>query len=542
MIGSNDSLIYGVSNFTIGSTPITYKVDKYFDAIDDLTVKIGNTTIATRSNVTGSSVDTLTRTITFSSAELTKIYNAMPKVTKATFTFILTSKTRDGATSGSTSTTATGTIADSVVPILDEITLIENAQDIATKFGGAFIKTKSKLDYSYIVTPATGTTISSYSLILDGITYTNASGTTNILSKSGAVRYSAYVIDSRGRKSNTISGSITVLDYSPPQISTFKVVRCDANGNEDNKGLYAKYTIDASITPLNNKNDKSFNILYRQQGTDVWQVSRMISNVYSLAETGTPVKINEDSWQFRAMLFDYFNPEENPINKYYDLSSSFMFFETTENLDGIAWGKTADESNVFDIGMEKTYLSNNTYMGGNERNNDEKNIFFQTSEGATNPSNCKVYGGTGSSTTSIGMYDVDNERAIFRYIAQQSKFEIGSEMEIFKGNLPMLHQQVLVTGENSGRMHFSNGLLIQWGMVSITTTAANTPASVTITFPIPYSKKPHINVVPQTTAPQTMSHSIGQGSTNVTDFGIFLTRNAAGATNMHWLSVGFKEV
>ena len=540
MLGSNASLIYGINNFTIDTNAISYKVDKYVGATDNLVVKIGNTTIATRNNVTGDAVNTLTRSITFSAAELTKIYNAMPKVTKATFTFTIESFI-GGASIGSSSTTATGTLPDTIIPNLKSISLTESIKDISTKFG-AFVKNKSKLDYYYTITPATGTTISSYNLVIDDILYTKASGTTNVLTESGSITYTAYVIDSRGRKSNTITGSITVLDYTPPQISTFKVVRCDDQGNETNEGLYAKYTIDASISPVNNKNDKSFIIIYNISGSTDWNVWRIENGSYTLTETLGVIKITEESCQFKAMAIDYFNPEENPIFKIYDLSSTYVFFETTENLDGIAWGKTAEESGVFDIGLEKTYLPNNTYMGGNERNNDEKNLFFQTAEGATNPSNCKVYGGTGSSTTSIGMYDVANERPIFRYVAQQSKFEIGSEMNIFKGNLPMLHQQVLVTGENSGRMHFSNGLLIQWGMVSITTTAANTPASVTITYPIAYSKKPHINVVTQTTAPQTMSHSIGQGSTNVTDFGIYLTRSAAGSTNVHWLAVGFKEV
>lgn len=539
MIGSNDSLIYGISDFTIGSGAVTYKVDKYFDAIDDLTVKIGNTTIATRSNVTGSSVNTLTRTITFSTAELTKIYNAMPKVTKATFTFILTSRTRTSESSGSTSTTATGTLPNTIVPNLTKINLVEGVSDIVTKFG-AYVKGKSKIKYTFSVTPATGTTISSYSLVLDGITYTSSSGTTGALKNSGTLSYSAYVIDSRGRKSNTLTGTISVLDYTSPQITSFKVVRCDDEGNETNEGLHAKYTIDASISPVNNKNDKSFMILYKLGNSNDWYVWRIVNDTYTLSETQGTITIGEDECKFRAMAIDYFNPEENPINKYYDLSSSFMFFETTENLDGIAWGKTAEESGVFDIGFNRTYLSNLTYVGGDERNNNEKNIFFQTTEDATNPSNCKLYGGSGTSDVGIGMYDVGNSRAIQRYVPKQNLLLL--EAETLKHKTYLIEALMTkVFSNTTGRIRYENGLLIQWGSVSITP-VANTPTSAEITFPIDYDATPGIFVSGLTSVPGTMVLGEGHNNDSPTGTTLWVTRTNTTATVVRWLAVGFKEV
>ena len=109
MLGSNTSLIYGISNFTIGSSSISYTVDKYTDSTDNLTVKVGNVTVATRNNVTGSSIGELKRTITFSTTELNAIYNAMSKVSKASFLFTITTYI-DSAKIGSTNTTAIGTL------------------------------------------------------------------------------------------------------------------------------------------------------------------------------------------------------------------------------------------------------------------------------------------------------------------------------------------------------------------------------------------------------------------------------------------------
>ena len=538
MLGGNEAYIFGISNFTIGSTAISYTVQKYTSTTDNLTVKIGNTVIATRSNVTGNDVNQSVRTITFSSAELTKIYNAMPKVTKATFTFTIESFI-DGTSIGSTSTTATGTLPSSLVPNLKSISLVESVSDIATKFGG-FVKGKSKVKYTFSVTPATGTTISSYSLVLDSITYTSSTGTTSELKNSGTLSYSAYVIDSRGRKSNVLTGSINVLDYTSPQITTFKVVRCDDKGNETNNGLYAKYTIDASISPVNNKNDKSFMILYKLGGSDDWYVWRIVNDTYTLSETQGTITIGEEECKFRAMAIDYFNPEANPVNKYYDLTSTFMFFETTENLDGIAWGKTAEESNVFDIALNRTYLSNLTYVGGDRRNDNEKNIFFQTKADATNPSNCKLYGGSGTSDVGIGMYDVGNSRAIQRYVPKQNLLLL--ETEVLKHNTYLIEALMTkVFTATIGRIHYENGLLIQWGSTSITP-VANTPTSVTITFPISYDATPGIMTSGLTSVPGTMVLGEGHNNDSSTGTTLWVTRTNTTATVVRWLAIGIKEV
>ena len=133
MLGSNASLIYGISNFTIGSGAVTYTVDKYTDSTDNLTIKVGNVTVATRSNVTGSSIGELKRTVTFSTAELTKIYEAMSKVSKASFLFTITTYI-DGAKIGSTSTTAIGTLPAALKPNLTKVNLVENVSNIRKFF------------------------------------------------------------------------------------------------------------------------------------------------------------------------------------------------------------------------------------------------------------------------------------------------------------------------------------------------------------------------------------------------------------------------
>ena len=267
----------------------------------------------------------------------------------------------------------------------------------------------------------------------------------------------------------------------------------------------------------------------------------MISNVYSLQETGTPVEINEDSWQFKVMLFDYFNPEENPVNKIYDLSSSFMFFETTENLDGIAWGKTADESGVFDIGFEKTYISDNAYMGGDRRNDNEKNIYFRSTENGQYQHNTKVYGGNGTSPVAMGMWDAKASLPIYQYYDGDYRLKFGENMKLKWGDNDV---EALITktfGTATGRIHYRSGLLIQWGTASITP-VANTPTASPITFPIEYDSSPDIQVSVLSTVSGTTV--LGYGHSNDTPSGtdLYVTRTNTTATILRWFSIGFKEV
>lgn len=537
LLGGNESTIYGIENFTIGSGAVTYKIDKYTEATDNLVVKVGNVTVATRNNVSGTSSNTVTRSITFTGEELTAIFNAMPKVSKATFLFTITSYV-DGAKLGSTSATAIGTLPSAMKPNLTKVNLAENVSGIASKFGG-FVKNKSKLNYSFAFSLAAGSTISSYNLTIDGGTYTNSSGTTNILKSNGNVKYSAYVVDSRGRKSNTLEGIITVLDYNIPQIPTFKVIRCDANGNETNEGLYAKYTVDASISPVNNKNNKSFIIDYKKQTDTSWTTWKTYTSGYSLKETSAVLKITDVAYHFRVRATDYFNTD-NPTNKIYLLSSTFVLFELMEDLNGIAWGKIATESDTFDIGFGKTNLSKVTYVGGQE-NPDEKNMYFPNPDDSQYPHNSKVYGGNATSPVAIGMYDSNKGLPIYQYFdGSEYRFKFGDDIVLRWGNYDIEAILAKAFASLTGRIHYKEGLLIQWGTISIAG-GAGEPTSQAITFPIAYDTHPFVVESLVSTVPGTIVLGSGHGSDAIDGTTLYVTRVNTANTSLRWIAIGFKE-
>ena len=95
-------------------------------------------------------------------------------------------------------------------------------------------------------------------------------------------------------------------------------------------------------------------------------------------------------------------------------------------------------------------------------------------------------------------------------------------------------------GAQFGRYRTSDGLLMQWGQVSITPTAANTPKSYVLTFPIPYQEIPLVYAMASVNDPSLVRVSTYRANVEdpKTQVEIFLTRNTASATFVIWFAIG----
>ena len=92
----------------------------------------------------------------------------------------------------------------------------------------------------------------------------------------------------------------------------------------------------------------------------------------------------------------------------------------------------------------------------------------------------------------------------------------------------------------SGRYRTYDGLLMQWGQVSITPTAANTPKSHVLTFPIPYQEIPLVYAMASVNDPSLVRVSTYRANVEdpKTQVEIFLTRTTASATFVIWFAIG----
>ena len=100
----------------------------------------------------------------------------------------------------------------------------------------------------------------------------------------------------------------------------------------------------------------------------------------------------------------------------------------------------------------------------------------------------------------------------------------------------------LSTQTQAGQVELG-GLLIQWGGVNITPSAADTPTTAVVTFPRAYSATPTVFVTPVSSVPERISVAIQRSESVVGDpnakVAVTLTRSGAiTATGINWLAIG----
>ena len=525
------SVLGSISSFTFGNA-INIPITKYNSGFYDvLTISVGGTTIKTINGITNGA------DVSFTSSELTNIYSKLPSATKGTVTFKLTTKTSSsGSTVGTSTKTATGTIPSSVKPTISGITLTEATSGLATKFG-AFIQNKSKITGTVNASAGSGSSISAYKTTINGSSYTSKTFTTGVLKTSGSNTVSITVTDKRGR-TTTYSTTFNVLAYSKPVINTFKVERCNSDGTLNDEGINFKVSVKSTITALNNKNDSKYVLQYKLSSASSWTTIGNSLSGYSINTSWvvTNISLNIDNvYDFRLTISDYF--EEVP--KSFNVAESFTLMNFGADGHSMAIGGVAEDTDTLDVKMKYTYLSDNTFVGGQRRNDNEKNLLFQSSGNGEYNHNCKLYGANGASATSIGMWDSVNAHLIYRYLCSVEEFHFSTDMKIMQGGKPILIEALFNNGENSGNFRLNNGFCIQWGKVSVTPTAANTTYNMAVKFPTAYSKKPNVFIIGQSSAPQNFSFAIGQGGADFDAFDIYINRTTAAATSFHWVAIGF---
>lgn len=95
----------------------------------------------------------------------------------------------------------------------------------------------------------------------------------------------------------------------------------------------------------------------------------------------------------------------------------------------------------------------------------------------------------------------------------------------------------------SGQHLSADGMLIQWGLAQIKPTAVNTPASLLVEYPIPFTEAPIVVASPSTVAPNTVSVGVSRVGTQITDNKrhvlLTVSRTAdTSSTGVFWIAIG----
>lgn len=460
----------------------------------------------------------------------------IPSATSGTCT--ITCKTYNGTTLIGTKTVSlTVKVPSSVVPSISSVSVTEAVSGLDAQFH-AYIQNKTKFRVVTSAGGIYGSTIKIYSTAINGITYSGSTITSGFITKSGTVAITTTVTDSRGRKASKTT-NVSVLAYSAPKIASFTAFRSDSAGVQTYDGQYITVKANFSISALNNLNSKSHKFEYKAKSGSEW-ASLGSGSVYSqnTQTTFTTTVSTESSFDVRLVVTDYFGS----ATAFAELPTAFTLMDLHSGGRGIAFGKVSEIADEMEIDMDVDFYKN-IQMGGWRRTDDEKNIYFSSTESAQNVHNCKLYGGNGNSVTSIGLWDTLNSIGILRYLGGTKNLVIDAGVKFTRANggKEFVTSETITASDRSGRVRFSNGLLIQWGSVTITPTSANDPTSADVTFAEAFDYVPIVTTVAQTTAIGTSV--TGHTASNLANNGFkaWVTRTNTTATAIGWIAIGIKK-
>ena len=145
-------------------------------------------------------------------------------------------------------------ISEDVKPKITGFNL-EKLSDIVPQNWDLLIQGLSKARVQFNCIPSRGTTISKYYLSSSlGVISNNDEIITDIITTSGTVKFTAYVIDSRGRKSVVETFNVQVVPYSKPIITEYFAKRCNNQAEYKDDGTYILAKLNGVCSSCSGKN------------------------------------------------------------------------------------------------------------------------------------------------------------------------------------------------------------------------------------------------------------------------------------------------
>lgn len=462
--------------------------------------------------------------------------NAIPSATSGTATVTVTTYSGNTKIGSAVSKNFTLTVPSTVVPTISAVSLTEAVSGIAAQFGG-YVQSKSKIAVKITAAGVYSSTIKAYKTTIQGANFTPASFTSGFLTKSGTSTVTITVTDSRGRTASA-TRSITVIAYAVPKITSFQGFRCLADGTENYDGTHLNAAVNFSISPVSDKNTASYILEYRLKNTETWS-SLTSGAVYALknniiSESG--FMSVDSSYDIRLSVTDFFTT----VRSTFEIPTAFTLLDFNSSGKCLSFGKVSELEEGMEIDLDMS-IYRNIFMGGPKRTDDEKNMYFQTTETAGNVHNCKLYGGNGNSITSIGCWDTVRSHGIWRYLSSTQNLVFDANVKVTRANGgdEFITSEHVVHGSRSGMVNFSNGLLIQWGVETITP-IKDTPTAKAVTFPVSYTSVPMVITTAITTVPGTSVSGNASANITVTGFDAYVTRNGTTNTSVGWVAIGYK--
>lgn len=462
--------------------------------------------------------------------------NAIPSATSGTAKVTVTTYSGSTKIGSAVSKNFTITVPASVVPTISSVAVADTSTAVYNHFGN-MVQNKSKPKFTITAAGAFGSTIKTYKTVFEGKSYSGATPTAGVITGNGTVSATITVTDSRGRTVSTTK-TWTVAAYTAPKITSFQGFRCLSDGTENYEGTYLNAAVNFSISPVSQKNTAAYTVEYKLQSATTW-TTLTGGAVYALNDniiSASAILGVDNSFDIRLSVTDYFGT----VRSTFEIPTAFTLLDFNASGKGIAFGKVSELTNGMEIDLDMS-IYKNIFMGGSKRSDDEKNMYFQATDAAQYPHNCKLYGGNGTSATSIGCWDSARAHGIWRYLSATQNLVFDSNVKVTRANGgdEFITSGAVTHGNRTGRVLFSNGLLLQWGVETITP-VANTPTAKAVTFPVAYTSVPMVLTTALTTVPGTSVTGDAAANITVTGFDAYVTRNSTTNTSVGWIAIGYK--
>lgn len=277
------------------------------------------------------------------------VANFAPLITNAmSATATITCDTYNGDNLiGSSTTTCTLTFrAADVAPAVSIATT--DPQGYLSTYG-RYVKSKSKIKVTLANTLRYGATLSLTQITANGSTYNSNPATTAVIASASNTSVTAKITDSRGQTA-TASATIAIYDYTPPQISSFSVHRCNSDGTLNNSGAYMRVDYKVTVTALGNNNSKSLTLKYKKVSASSYTSQTIALSSYT--QTGEVHNIAADvnsSYNVQLVLSDDFTSTTSTLTL--PTASTRMNWKAGEN-GGIAFGKVSEYSKTFEVASD----------------------------------------------------------------------------------------------------------------------------------------------------------------------------------------------
>ena len=247
----------------------------------------------------------------------------------------------------------TATAPSSWVPTASISSIAEATANLATQFGG-YVQSKSTLRVKSAGSGSNGSSISSYVVTIQGRKYNGTDITSAAISASGTVPVTLTVTDSRGRTASKTQ-NVTVLAYSPPQITVSSVARTS------DEATTATCTYNFSIASVNSKNTKAFYIQYLNGST--WTDITRMSDVYTKSGSVTSGAVFgvDATTKVRFVAQDYFTSVI--VEK--EVGPTFTLMNFGAGGKSLAIGRVSDNEGTYQCALAQTHAHQTSASGSN---------------------------------------------------------------------------------------------------------------------------------------------------------------------------------